>query len=103
MTHAQFVAAHRQGRVHVERAAAARFMSQRMLLPFFLLPVLGLAVALALTGYLYTGVILFIACIAFRFLVRASGGGFVLARSLEDPAFYEKARAAGLIQSLDSS
>ena len=105
MSHAEFVAAYRQGRlrVRVDRDGAARFISQRMLLPLFLLPVLGLAVALALGGYLYTGVILFVACIGFRFLVRRSGRGFVLSRALADPQFYEQARAAGLIQSLDSS
>jgi hypothetical protein len=104
MTHAQFVAAHREGRlrVQIDRDAAARFVSQRMLLPLFLLPVLGLAVALALTGYFYTGVLLFIACIGFRFLVRRSGRGFVLSRALEDPQFYAQARGAGLIKGLDS-
>jgi hypothetical protein len=103
MTHAEFVAAHRQGRVQVDRAAAARFISQRLLLPLFLLPILGLAVALALAGYLLPGTGLFIAAIAFRFLVRASGRGFVLSRALHDAQFYEQARAAGLIQSRDSS
>lgn len=105
MTHAEFVAAYRAGRlrVQVDRAAAARFVSQRMLLPFFLLPVLGLAVALALTGYLWTGIGLFAAAIGFRSVVRASGRGFVLSRALQDARFYEQALAAGLIQSLDSS
>jgi hypothetical protein len=74
-----------------------------MLLPFFLLPLLGLAVALALTGYVFTGISLFVAAIGFRFLVRASGRSFVLSRSLQDPQFYAQARAAGVIQSRDSS
>jgi predicted membrane-bound spermidine synthase len=105
MTHAEFVAAYREGRltVQVDRAAAARFVSQRMLLPFFLLPVLGLAVALALTGWVVTGIALFLGAIGFRYIVRASGRGFVLSRALRDAQFYEQARAAGLIQSLDSS
>ena len=105
MTHAEFVAAYREGRlrVRIDADAAARFVSRRMLLPLFLLPVLGLAVALAITGFLWTGVGLFGGAIGFRFLVRRSGRGFVLSRALEDPRFYDQARAAGLIQSLDSS
>ena len=105
MTHAEFVAAYRAGRlrVQIDGDAAARFVSQRMLLPLFLLPVLGLAVGLAITGYVWTGIGLFGAAIGFRYLVRRSGRGFVLSRALEDPKFYEQARAAGLIQSLDSS
>jgi hypothetical protein len=105
MTHAEFVAAYREGRlkVHVDRDKAARFLSQRMLLPLFVLPVLGLAVGLALTGHLYTGVGLFLACIGFRFVVRRSGRGFVLSRALQDAQFYQQALDAGLIQSLDSS
>jgi hypothetical protein len=100
MTHGEFVAAYREGRlnVQVDRDKAARFLSQRMLLPLFLLPVLGLAVALALAGYLWIGVGLFAAAIGFRFAVRASGRGFVLRRSLEDPDFYRQAVAAGLIR-----
>ena len=105
MTHAEFVAAYREGRlsVQIDRDKAARFVSQRMLLPLFLLPVLGLAVALALAGWMVTGVALFVGAIGFRFIVRASGRGFVLSRSLQDPQFYEQALAAGLIQSRDSS
>ena len=105
MTHVEFVAAYREGRlrVQIDGDAAARFVSRRMLLPLFLLPVLGLAVALAITGFLWTGIGLFGAAMGFRYLVRRSGRGFVLSRALEDPQFYDQARAAGLIQSLDSS
>ena len=105
MTHAEFVAAYRAGRlsVQIDRDKAARFVSQRMLLPLFLLPVLGLAVALALAGWMVTGIALFLGAIAFRYIVRASGRGFVLSRSLQDPQFYQQALAAGLIHSRDSS
>jgi hypothetical protein len=49
MTHAEFVAAYREGRVRVgiQRKTAARFVSARVLLPLVLLPVLGLGDALA--------------------------------------------------------
>jgi hypothetical protein len=107
MTHEEFVSAYREGRiqVQVERSAAARFVSARMLLPFVLLPLLGVAVALALTGYLIVGTAVFLAALALRFLVRATSQGYVLSRSLQDAAFY--ADMVGnhvlVIQSRDSS
>lgn len=100
MTHAEFVAAYRGGTidVKVDREAAASLLSRRMMLPFVLLPVLGLAVALALTGAWVWGAIVFIAAIAFRFAVRASGQGFVLARSLGDANFYEEMVKAEILR-----
>ena len=52
MTHAEFVAAWREGRLRVEvdRKAAAHTVSARLMLRFVLLPVMGVGVALALVG-----------------------------------------------------
>ena len=49
MTHAQFVVAIRNGTlvVDIEPKAATRFVAARMWLPWFLLPLFGLAVGLA--------------------------------------------------------
>lgn len=92
MSHEEFVRAfgERRLQVQIDRAAAARLVSGRLLLPFFLLPLLGLGVALALSGYLFTGIAVFLGALGLRFLVRASSRGFVLNRSLQDPAFYEE-------------
>jgi hypothetical protein len=92
VTHAQFLQAYQDGtlQISVDRAGAARLVSGRLLLPFFLLPLLGLGVALALSGYLFTGIAAFLGALGVRFLVRASSQGFVLNRSLQDPAFYEE-------------
>lgn len=92
MTHEEFVRAYRDGRldVRIDRGAAARIMSARTLLPFVLLPLLGLGVALALVGHLITGSLIFLAALALRFVVRSSSRGFVLSRSLQDRAFYEE-------------
>ena len=100
MTHEEFVAAHREGRLtaHIDPKAAAKLVSSRMMLPLFLLPVFGFAVALALTGYLVTGILLFIAALAFRYFVRASARGFILTQSLRDPAFYEQAVRTGILR-----
>lgn len=99
MTHGEFVAAFRSGAVTVQvnRKAAARMMSGRLLLPFVLLPLLGLGVALALVGQLFGGIAVFAAALGLRLLVHASSRGFVLSRSLQDAAFYEEVRRAGIL------
>jgi hypothetical protein len=100
MSHAEFVAAYASGtlRVRVDRSRAAKLVSARLMLPFVLLPLLGLAVALALTGRLFAGIALFLLVLAFRYAVRASSQGFVLSRALQSPAFYQEALAAGILQ-----
>jgi len=100
VTHDDFVAAFRAGRVRaiVDRRAAARFVSARLLLPVVLLPLLGVAVALALVGLYVWGLAVFVLAFAFRALVRASAQGFVVARALEQPRFYNEALAAGLLR-----
>ncbi len=99
MTHAEFVSAYREGRLHVrvDRESAARHVSARLLLPFVLLPVLGLAVALALVGHFIVGALLFAGTFALRYAVRRSAPGFVLQRALADERFYAEAVAARLI------
>ena len=82
----------------VERRAAARLVSGRLLLPFVLLPVLGSGVALAITGHFFAGAALFVAGLVLRFVVRASSQGFVLNRALQDGAFYEEVKGKGILR-----
>ena len=98
MTHAQFVQAYRSGaiRVDVDRAAAARFMSARLLLPLVMLPVLGIGTALALSGWLWTGFTLIGIATIGPMLIKRSAPHFVLAQSLADERFYADAIAAGV-------
>jgi hypothetical protein len=100
MTHAEFVSAYREGRLtaHVDAKAAAKLVSDRMMLPLILLPCFGLAVGLALIGQLLWGVAVFLLAFGFRFFVRSTARGFVLTRSLEDPNFYAHAIAAGILR-----
>ncbi len=100
VTHADFVAGYRSGDLilHVDRKAAARFVSGRMLLPFILLPVFGLAVGVALAGWFIAGVAIFLAGFLLRWFVRSSSHGFVLTQSLYSAAFYRDALAAGAIR-----
>lgn len=100
MTHAEFVDAYRQGRlkVQVDKSAAARMVSARLMLPLVLLPVMGLGVALALVGYFVIGALVFLAAIGLRFAVRRSAPGFVLQRALADEQFYAEAIASRLLK-----
>lgn len=99
MTHQEFVAAYEAGRlrVRINRDAAARFVSGRAMLPLVMLPILGLGVALALVGYFVAGVVVFLAALGLRFLVKRSSDGFLLWRALRDPDFYQQVLAAGVL------
>lgn len=99
MTHAEFVEAYQQGRLRVtiDRAAAARFVSGRAMLPLVLLPVMGLGVALAIVGHFVVGAIVFISALLLRFLVKRSSDGFLLWRALRDEEFYRQVLAAGVL------
>ncbi len=100
MSHDEFVAGYRDGRVRaiVDRKGAARFVTARMMLPIFLLPIFGIAVALALSGFLISGAVLFVLAIVFRAGVRATSQRFVLSHALADPRFYDEALATRILQ-----
>src|SRR4051812_13606327 len=100
MTHAEFVEAYRGGRIRVDldRKAAARFISRRLLLPIFMLPVLGIGTALALSGWVWTGLsIIGVATLA-PMLIKRGAPQFVMTQALEDENFYRDACAAGVMQ-----
>lgn len=99
MTHQEFVDGYHAGRLRarIDRDAAARFVSGRAMLPLVLLPVLGLAVALAIVGYMVAGAALFAAALVVRFLVRRSADGFLLWRALRDADFYSQVVAAQVL------
>jgi hypothetical protein len=100
MTHEAFVAAYRAGtiRVNIDRAEAARFLSARLLLPFVMLPVLGTGVALALIGWIWTGLIVIAAGTLAPMLIKRSAPHFIMTQALDDPKFYEDAAASGLLR-----
>jgi hypothetical protein len=93
VTHAEFVEAYRISaiRVDIEPRAAARFVSSRLLLPLFMLPVLGIGTALALTGWLWSGIAIIAAATLAPMLIKRSAPHFVLTQSLEDEQFYADA------------
>ena len=99
-SHGEFVEGYRAGtlKVHVDRKSAAAFVSGRMLLPFILLPLFGVAVAVALAGHFIAGGALFAFALLFRAFVRSSSHGFVLVRAINHAGFYRDAVAAGVIR-----
>ena len=100
MTHAEFVSAYRSGaiRVHVDKDAAGRFLSARLLLPLVRLPVLGLGIALALTYSVWIGLaIIGLATIA-PMIIKRSAPHFVLTQALQDAAFFDDIVASGLLE-----
>ena len=100
MTHAEFAAAHARGavRVTIDPARAARFMSARLLLPFVALPVIGIGIALALTGWVWSGLAVIAAGILGPRLIKRGAPNFVLTHALADARFYDEATRAGVLR-----
>ena len=100
MSHAEFVELHRAGsiHVHVDAAAAAKYLSRRLLLPLVMLPVLGTGIALALVGWLWTGfAVIGLATIA-PLLIKRSAPHFIVTQALQDQRFYDDALEARLFE-----
>ncbi|HEX9672089.1 MAG TPA: hypothetical protein VGA12_01485 [Burkholderiales bacterium] len=100
MTHPEFVAAYARGeiRIQIDPRGAGRHLSARLLLPFVTMPVLGIGVALALVGWVFSG----FAVIAFGIiapqLVKRSAPQFLLTQALESAAVYEEATQSGVLR-----
>jgi hypothetical protein len=99
MTHAEFVAAYSRGavRVTVDPKAAARFMSARLLLPFVALPFIGIGIALALTGWIWSGLAVIAGGIIGPRLIKRGAPNFVLTQALSDAQFYADVTKAGVL------
>ena len=100
MTHSEFVAAYQRGEINVDidPKAAERFLSARLLLPFIALPVLGMGVALALVGWIYTGLtIIAVGFVAPR-LIKRGAPRFIVTQALQDASFYDEVTNSGLLK-----
>ena len=100
MTHPEFIAAYREQRVRVQMdpGAAASYMSARLLLPLVTLPVLGAGVALALVGWIWTGLAVLAAGVIAPRLIKRSAPHFILTQALGDERFYLEVTAAGILR-----
>ena len=83
--------------MNIDPAAAARYMSTRLWLPLVRLPVLGVGVALALSGWLWSGFALIALGTIAPIVIRRSAPHFVLTQALEDERFYEDAVRSGVL------
>src|SRR5688572_28388028 len=92
MTHVEFVAAYRRGEIRVEYdpRGATRFLSARLLLPFVMMPILGIGVAVALVGWFFTGLAIIALGIVVPQLIKRSAPHFLLQQALQDPAVYDE-------------
>ena len=82
----------------IDRTAAARYVSARLLLPLVMLPVLGVGIALALTGWIWTGLAVIGAATLGRILIKRSAPHFIITQALQDAKFYDDAAATGLLE-----
>lgn len=100
MTHAEFLASYRRGEITVEMdaKAAARFLSAQLLLPLIAMPVLGIGVALALIGWIYTGLVVIAVGIVAPRLIKRGAASFLLQRAIDDPATYDALMRANVMR-----
>ena len=100
ITHAEFVAAYARGEIKIEidPQGAARHLSARLLLPFVMMPVVGLGVALALIGWIFSGFTIIALGIIAPQLIKRSAPHFLLTQTLENAAVYEEVTRSGVLR-----
>jgi hypothetical protein len=100
MTHSEFVAAYARGeiKVEVDPRGAARHLSARLLLPFVMMPVLGIGVALALVGWIFSGFAIIALGIIAPQLIKRSAPHFLLTQALDSAAVYEEVTRSGVLR-----
>ncbi len=91
LAHHEFVTAFHDGSITVDfdPAAAARFLSAQLLLPLFMMPVLGIGVALALTGWVWTGLTVIALGIVVPRLIKRGAPRFLIQQALDDAQVYQ--------------
>ena len=100
MTHTEFLDAYARGaiKVEVDPAGAARFLSARLLLPLVAMPAVGVGIALALTGWIFTGLIIVAVAIVVPRLIKRSAPHFVFQQVLQDGAVFDEATRTNILR-----
>ncbi|MDP1536589.1 MAG: hypothetical protein Q8L95_05345 [Burkholderiales bacterium] len=100
LSHHAFVTAVHNGTITVtfDPQSAARFLSAQLLLPLFMMPVLGLGVALALVGWVWTGLLVIALGIIVPRLLKRGAPRFLLQQALEDENVYQNLLRANTMQ-----
>jgi predicted membrane-bound spermidine synthase len=105
MTHAEFRSAYSAGdvRVNMDHAAAARYLSARLLLPLVMLPVLGTGVGAALLGWIWTGLAIIALAIVVPRLIKRSAATFLLREALQDERVYQELTRTDILRLSESA
>ena len=100
MTHDEFVDAWRTGAISVEidTRRAGAFLAGRLLLPFVAIAVIGLGIALVLSGWLALGLAIGALGIVGPRLIKRGARGFLLTHIANDPSLFDGALRAGAVR-----
>jgi hypothetical protein len=100
LSHRDFVNAFHDGTITVnfEPKGTARFISARLLLPLFMMPVLGIGVGLALTGWIWTGLAVIALGIIVPRLIKRGAPRFLMQQMMDDEGLYREVLHAGIMQ-----
>ena len=85
-------------RVVVDPKLARRYVSQRLLLMVLVTPVIGIGIALALTGARWPGALLVAAGVVFHRVVLWQAPHILLHMAVRDPKVYANATQQGMME-----
>lgn len=100
LSHRDFVNAFHDGTISItfDARGAARFISARLLLPLFMMPVLGIGIGLALSGWIWTGLAVIALGIIVPRLIKRGAPRFLMQQMMEDEGLYRDVVHAGIMQ-----
>lgn len=100
LSHHDFVTAFHSDTITVtfDPKGAARFVSARLLLPLFMMPVVGIGVALALTGWIWTGFAVMALGIIVPRLIKRGAPRFLMHQMMDDESLYRDVLHAGIMR-----
>jgi hypothetical protein len=85
-------------RVVVDPKLARRYVAQRLLLMVVLMPLIGVGIALVLTGQTWPGALLVFGGVALHRVVRWQAPKILLNMALRDAAVYEHVTQSGVLE-----
>jgi hypothetical protein len=99
LSHRDFVSAFHDDTISItfDPKGAARFISARLLLPLFMMPVLGIGVGLALSGWIWTGLLVIALGIIVPRLIKRGAPRFLMQQMMEDEGLYRDVVHAGIM------
>jgi hypothetical protein len=100
MNHQEFVDAYQNGTLNavMPQKIASQYLSRRLLLPFFMMPILGAGIGLALVGWLITGILVFLLGFIAPRLIKRNAVSILMYQALQDPGAYEHMRESGILE-----